>query len=49
MPEEPGVVYAQKAGGCHQEGEQPHQVVAGEAVHLMDPFEDQNRINKDIV
>ncbi len=48
VSEKPGGVHAQKAGVHHQEGGKPHHVLARGAVHLMGPFQGQNRINKEI-
>ncbi len=49
VPEEPDKVLAEEAGGCHQEGGQPYQVLARGEVNPMGPFQGQNRINKEII
>jgi hypothetical protein len=47
VPEEPGEFHPQEAAECHQEGGEPHQVLATGVGHLMDPFQSKNCRNKD--
>jgi hypothetical protein len=49
VPEKPGGVHAQEAGGHHQKGGEPHQVLARGAIHPMGPFQVQNCFNKELV
>ncbi len=49
VPEEPGWFHIQEAAAYHQEGVEPHQVLAKEDVHTMSPFHGQNHRNKELV
>ncbi len=49
VPEEPHGVPDEDAAGHHQWGGQPRKVLATGEVHLMDPFQGQNCINKEKV
>ncbi len=42
IPEEPGKFHAQEATGCHQEKDEPHQVLSKGDIHTMSPFHGQN-------
>ncbi len=49
VPEEPHGVPDEDAAGHHQWGGQPHKVLARGKEHPMNPFQGQNRINKEKV